>query len=94
MKALISPDRWAAIVPICGSGPKDIGPITGLPCWCFVGDQDRPALVENNRFVTAALKTAGARVRYTEYPGVGHNSWDRAYGTPELFTWMLKQHRK
>ncbi len=24
----------------------------------------------------------------------GHNSWDRAYGTPDLFRWLLIQHKK
>jgi hypothetical protein len=28
---------------------------------------------------------------YTEYPGVAHNSWDNAYGDPELVTWMLSK---
>jgi hypothetical protein len=38
-----------------------------------------------------ALKAAGGDVRYTEYPGVGHNSWDKAYAEPELMTWMLSK---
>jgi len=33
-------------------------------------------------------------VRYNEYEGVGHNSWDKAYAEPELFSWMLAQRRK
>jgi predicted peptidase len=41
--------------------------------------------------MVAALKAAGGNVRYTEYPGVKHNSWDNAYGEPELFTWLLAQ---
>ena len=36
-----------------------------------------------------AMKALGGEVRYTEYPGVGHNCWDRAYATEELFTWLL-----
>ena len=28
-----------------------------------------------------ALQAAKANVRYTEYPGVGHNSWDKAYAS-------------
>jgi hypothetical protein len=37
----------------------------------------------------AALQAAGANVRYTEYPGVGHNSWDKAYAEPDLVPWLL-----
>ena len=40
-----------------------------------------------------ALTKAGANSRYTEYPGVGHNCWDSAYGTPELYAWLLDQSR-
>jgi acetyl esterase/lipase len=38
-----------------------------------------------------ALKAAGGDVRYTEYPGVKHNSWDKAYSEPDLFPWLLEQ---
>ena len=41
-----------------------------------------------------ALKDAGGQPKYTEYPGVGHNSWDKAYATPELYKWLLSQQRK
>jgi enterochelin esterase-like enzyme len=39
----------------------------------------------------AALKADGADVRYTEYPGVDHNSWDKAYAEPELMIWLLSK---
>src|SRR5205085_2380746 len=41
-----------------------------------------------------AIKKAGGNPKYTEYPGVGHNSWDKAYGTKELWTWLLEQKKK
>lgn len=31
---------------------------------------------------------------YTDYPGVGHNSWDNAYRTAKLYEWFLKNPRK
>ncbi len=33
-----------------------------------------------------ALKDAGGDPRYSEFPYVGHNSWDPAYATEELYT--------
>jgi predicted peptidase len=33
-------------------------------------------------------------VKYTEYPGVGHNSWDPAYAEKELLPWMFAQKRQ
>jgi len=46
------------------------------------------------RDMIAALKKAGGSPRYTELPFVGHNSWDSAYVTPELYQWFLKQSTK
>src|SRR5579883_1956958 len=88
------PKRWAAIVPVCGRGDtKQAAKIKDIPCWCFHGDADTAVSVEGSRQMIAALKAAGGSPKYTEYPGVGHNSWDKAYATPELYQWLLKQHR-
>jgi predicted peptidase len=89
------PERWAAIAPICGGGdPKTAAKIKDIPCWCFHGDADPTVKVERSREMIKALKDAGGSPRYDEYPGVGHNSWDRAYATAELYEWMLKQSLK
>src|SRR5262249_27274097 len=89
------PDRWAAIVPICGGGdPRTAETIKNIPCWCFHGDADKAVPVSGSRKMIDALKAAGGNPKYTEYPDVGHNSWDKAYGTPELYEWLLKQQTK
>lgn len=89
------PDRWAAIAPICGGGDvPSAAKFKHLPCWNFHGDKDTAVKVDRSREMIAALKKAGGDPRYTEYPGVGHNSWDAAYATPELYTWMLMHSRK
>jgi hypothetical protein len=41
-----------------------------------------------------ALWAAGGHPNYTEYPGVGHNSWENAYATAYLYEWLLKHRRK
>jgi len=68
---------------------KKIG--TKLPIWVFHGDADPDIPVSESRHMVEALKAAGADVRYTEYPGVGHKSWDKAYADPELMTWLLSK---
>jgi predicted peptidase len=89
------PTKWAAIAPICGGGdPKSAEKIKDLPCWCFHGDADKAVPVERSREMIEALKKAGGKPEYTEYPGVAHNSWDKAYGTPELYPWFLKHKSK
>jgi predicted peptidase len=93
--AAAHPDRWAAIVPICGAGdPATAAKIKDIPCWCFVGDGDNPGLVKKNREMIDTLKKAGGVPRYTEFPYVGHNSWDPAYVTSELYPWLLAHPRK
>jgi predicted peptidase len=93
--AIANPDKWAAIAPICGRGDvKQAEKIKDLPCWCFHGDKDTSVPVAGSRDMIAAIKKAGGDPKYTEYPGVGHNSWDKAYGTDELYEWMLKQSKK
>jgi predicted peptidase len=93
--AAAHPGKWAAIVPICGFGdPASAEKIRHLPCWCFHGDADKAVKVEKSREMIEALKKTGSQPKYTEYPGVGHNSWDKAYGTAELYDWLLKQQLK
>jgi predicted peptidase len=93
--AMAHPDKWAAIAPICGRGDvKQAEKIKDIPCWCFHGDKDTAVPVAGSRDMIAAIKKAGGDPKYTEYPGVGHNSWDKAYGTDELYTWFLKQSKK
>ncbi|MEI7683835.1 MAG: alpha/beta hydrolase-fold protein [Planctomycetota bacterium] len=89
------PDRWAAIAPICGGGNPDTATkFKDIPCWNFHGDKDTAVNVEQSRKMIKALKDAGGSPRYTEMPGVGHNSWDAAYANPELYTWLLSNKKK
>ena len=85
-------EKWAAIVPICGGGDvKTAGKFKDLPCWCFHGDADPTVKVEQSRNMIKALKDAGGNPKYTEYPGVEHNSWTKAYATKELYDWLWEQ---
>ncbi len=59
------------------------------PVWLFHGGADQIVPADESRKMNEALKSAGGNVTYTEYDGVGHNSWDKAYAEPELMKWML-----
>ncbi len=92
--AAAMPDRFAAIVPICGRGKVETAEsIKKIPTWTVVGDLDA-APFGNLREMDDALRTLGADVHQAEYRNVGHNSWDRAYNDPTLIDWMLNQKRK
>lgn len=93
--AAAHPNRWAAIVPICGGGdPKDAEKIKHIPCWAWHGDQDKAVSVEKSREMIAALKAVGGNPKYTELAGVGHLSWDAAYATNDLYVWLFAQKKK
>jgi predicted peptidase len=63
-----------------------------LPIWVFHGSADTSVPVTESRQMVAALKALGSQVKYTEYEGVGHNSWDKAYAEPDLPAWLFAQH--
>ncbi len=75
--ASTAPDPYADVA-------KKIGT---TPVWIFHGSADAVINVVESRRMAEAMKAAGAEVRYTEYPGIGHNSWDRAYAERDLFPW-------
>jgi predicted peptidase len=90
------PKTFAAAFPICGGGDsqKVTEYASGFPVWVFHGDADKTVSVSNSRLMVGALKAAGARVKYTEYPGVAHNSWDNAFAEPGLLKWLFEQQKK
>ncbi|MGH2436760.1 MAG: alpha/beta hydrolase-fold protein [bacterium] len=59
------------------------------PTWIFHGAADPVVSVDESRKMSAALKELGGDVRYNEYEGVSHNSWDRAFAEAELVPWLL-----
>jgi predicted peptidase len=89
------PKRFAAAVPICGGGDDTkANRLVGLPLWAWHGDADPAVPVERSRQMIAAIKTAGGNAKFTELPGVGHDSWTKAYTDPEgAIPWLFEQRR-
>jgi len=65
-----------------------------IPIWIFHGEVDQVVNVNGSREPAAALKAAGADVRYTELLGLNHNAWDAAYGSDEFVKWLFAQQRR
>ena len=61
------------------------------PIWIFHGTDDPTVPVAESRKMANAIQLAGGNVHYTEYPGVPHNSWDKAYAEQALMPWLLQQ---
>jgi predicted peptidase len=86
------PDRIAGAIPICGGGIADRAPtFAKVPVWIFHGTADTIVPPEYSRKMVDALRNAGGHPRYTEYPGVGHNSWTQTYRNPDVLNWLFEQ---
>jgi predicted peptidase len=88
------PDMFAAAMVVCGGGdPTEAARLKRVPVWAFHGSADDVVPVAGTRAMIKALRAAGGRVRYTEYKGLGHNVWDKAYGNEPALRWLLAQRR-
>lgn len=86
------PDRFAAVVPICGGGETtQAAKLRDVPVWAFHGDSDPIVPLSDSQRMIDAIRAAGGDPRFTIYPGVGHASWVPAYNTEDLYTWMFAQ---
>ena len=91
---LRQPALWAAAVPVCGGADDSKAAlIAKIPVWVFHGGNDGVVKTARSRSIVEALKGAGGSPKYTEYPGVGHDSWNKAYAEPELLPWLFAQKR-
>ena len=88
------PGFFADGTPVCGGWKlEDVPKLARTPIWIFHGSNDKVVPTKYSRDLNVALKQARAVVKYTEYPGVGHNSWMKAYADPELWDWMFSLKR-
>ena len=89
-----SPRTFAAAMPVCGGwNPDDAAKMKDVPIWVFHGDADRTVPVERSRKMVEAIKRSGGEIKYTEYPGVGHNSWSKTYASSDAWNWLFTQRR-
>lgn len=86
---------FAAAAPICGGGdPTWAERYVGLPLWVFHGAEDTAVPVGRSREMVEAIRQAGGDVKYTEYPGVGHDSWTQTYKADDFHAWLFDQQRQ
>lgn len=89
--AMSYPDLFCALAPVCGDGMTwRAGLLKSLPVWAFHGAADDVVFPEGSIRMVEAINQSGGRARLTLFPGVGHDSWTKAYA-PEtgLIPWLL-----
>ncbi|MGA0134760.1 MAG: dienelactone hydrolase family protein [Opitutales bacterium] len=89
-----NPERFAALAPVCGLADKEaLKSLKGMPVWAFHGDKDKAVPFAAGKAAADAARAAGADVKFTTYPGVGHDSWVKAYAEPDFDSWVLSHRR-
>lgn len=89
-----NPNVFAAAFPICGgANPKISKKLSKLDWWVFHGDADTVVPEKCSAEMVKAMENIGINIKYSLYPGVGHNSWDNAFAEPELLTWLFSKSR-
>ncbi|MFI5128396.1 MAG: dienelactone hydrolase family protein [Chitinophagales bacterium] len=90
------PNLYAAALPICGGGDvkRYDKRVSKTPFWVFHGAADAVVDVKLSREMVEKLKSLKAEVKYSEYPGVNHNSWENAFAEPEYISWMFRHKQK
>jgi dienelactone hydrolase len=97
------PKLFAAAAPVCGSrnSTSKACLLAGenLPVWAFHGDADTTVPLSRSvnmvNAINACTPAPNPLAKITIYPGVNHNSWDKAYTTdhsvqsPNVYEWML-----
>ncbi len=91
------PEKFAAAAPVCGGGDLNAAhKMKNIPIWVFHGAKDRVVKVKRSRDMIKAIKKEGGNPRYTEYPKLGHFSWNEAYNEKDFLKWLFSQskHRR
>jgi predicted peptidase len=89
------PDLFAAAFPMCGGGdPSKAARLTALSLWVFHGAKDNVVPPQRSREMVQAIQAAGGHPGFTEYPDVGHDSWNCALWEPRLLPWLFAQKRE
>ena len=90
------PEIYAAGLSICGAGDPNTSKLFAgkTALWLFHGDKDQVVPPNFSQQFHRRLKRAGAVVRYSEYPGIEHNSWSKAFAEPDLMKWLFTQSKQ
>ena len=95
-----APERFAAVVPVCGGGlpsqgfPEEVHALKEVPVWAFHGALDTVVPPSESERLVDLLRRAGGDARLTLYPDLGHDSWTRTYEDPAVYEWLLEHERR
>lgn len=85
------PKKFAAAFIICGAVNLDwfAEHNKKTPLWLFHGAVDQVVNVNYAREAYQRLNDGKREIKYTEYPGVNHDSWNKVFQEPGVFDWLF-----
>ena len=88
--AITRPRTFFRLAPICGGGMNwRASALKSIPVWAFHGQADDDVPRVYSEVMVDAVNAKGGDAVLTQFPGVGHNSWDPAYLETNLIPWLL-----
>ena len=70
--------------------PSVVNTVKFTPMWMFQGGLDGSPAPSTSQQVRDAMLAAGGNYKYTEYPDLGHGTWDRAWSEPDFYPFLLR----
>lgn len=86
------PNTFAAAIAVCGGANLAlVENYKEIPLQIFHGSEDKVVPTQFSQDINEKLNTLNAPVIYTEYPGLGHDIWNKVYEDPNTLDWLFKQ---
>ncbi|MBQ3153739.1 MAG: hypothetical protein IJB88_00765 [Clostridia bacterium] len=89
--AMIKPDWFAAIMPVCGGGLGGFGAnLANVPVRTFHGLCDTVVDPIESMQMVKSVNQKGGYAELILFPHHDHNCWDTVYTTEENYDWLLQ----
>ena len=83
------PEKFAAAVICCGGGMYFAADRIKFPVWAFHGMDDNVVLPRESEIMVKKINEAGGNAKLSLLEGWGHNIWEVAFGSSEVYEWLL-----
>jgi predicted peptidase len=92
--AVAYPDKFAAIVPLCGGcdDSTQVCTIKHIPIWTFHGTADNVIPINETEQLVKRLEQCGGHVKFTRLENEGHGI-QYLYEDKSIYDWLLQQHQ-
>jgi len=87
------PEKFAAAVICCGGGMYFAADRIKFPVWAFHGEEDTVVLPRESEIMVKRINECGGDAKLTLLDGWGHDIWEVAFHSSEVYEWLLSKKR-